>query len=104
MTAEAFGPNERFLAPDHVALPANHQATPIFPDLDGDGVLDFFYHNHYKPAPENAWDMALGCTVQGGVPCFESLSAGDLMHITEDPAVYANIKRSCMREGRRSAS
>ena len=99
VTAEAFGPNERFLAPDHVALPANHQATPIFPDLDGDGVLDFFYHNHYKPSPDKAWDIALGCTVQGGVPCFESLSAGDLMHITEDPAVYANIKRSCKGKG-----
>ena len=33
-------------APDTGLFPS--QATPIFPDLDGDGVLDVFYHNNFR--------------------------------------------------------
>ena len=95
VSQEAWGPNPHFLKPDHVGQGANHQATPYFPDLDGDGILDFFYHNHFRSNLHHEWDVGLGCTTEGGTPCFESIRADQILTVTEDPAIYADVPVNC---------
>lgn len=61
---------------NHSGMPRAHQGTPSFPDFNNDGLLDYFYHNHYESDPNNAWDMGLavpGSNFEGG-PYYESVS------------------------------
>eukprot|EP00927_Polykrikos_kofoidii_P017523 TRINITY_DN17_c0_g1_i1.p1 TRINITY_DN17_c0_g1~~TRINITY_DN17_c0_g1_i1.p1 ORF type:complete len:685 (+),score=89.54 TRINITY_DN17_c0_g1_i1:44-2056(+) len=45
---------------NHVGYPRRYAGTPVFADFNNDGVLDFFYHNHYQMLPEQDWDVGLG--------------------------------------------
>eukprot|EP00927_Polykrikos_kofoidii_P017525 TRINITY_DN17_c0_g1_i3.p1 TRINITY_DN17_c0_g1~~TRINITY_DN17_c0_g1_i3.p1 ORF type:complete len:687 (+),score=92.26 TRINITY_DN17_c0_g1_i3:47-2062(+) len=50
----------KWYAWNHVGYPRRYAGTPVFADFNNDGVLDFFYHNHYQMLPEEDWDVGLG--------------------------------------------
>jgi hypothetical protein len=90
----AAGFSSRLFALDEVTAIADHLATPMFPaSVDGESVLGICsYDNLCKPGGAIVWEfMALGCTVQGGVPCFENISAGGSTNKT-GRTVLANVK------------
>jgi hypothetical protein len=47
---------------NHVGLPRRYAGTPVFADLNKDGLPDFFYHNHYQMLPESDWDVGISLT------------------------------------------
>eukprot|EP00927_Polykrikos_kofoidii_P004584 TRINITY_DN1180_c0_g1_i1.p1 TRINITY_DN1180_c0_g1~~TRINITY_DN1180_c0_g1_i1.p1 ORF type:complete len:687 (+),score=98.60 TRINITY_DN1180_c0_g1_i1:85-2145(+) len=76
VSANAFPPE--WYAWNHVGFPRRYASTPAFPDLNGDGVLDFFYHNHFQNHPENDWDLGISRgtnTVESGEPFFINATA-----------------------------
>lgn len=44
---------------NHVGYPRRYACTPVFQDINGDGLADFFYHNHYQASPEKEWDLGI---------------------------------------------
>mmetsp|Transcript_11143 Transcript_11143/g.29644 ORF Transcript_11143/g.29644 Transcript_11143/m.29644 type:complete len:718 (+) Transcript_11143:75-2228(+) len=50
---------KQWYAWNHSGFPRSHQGTPSFPDFNGDGLLDYFYHNHYEAHPNECWDIGL---------------------------------------------
>jgi len=67
---------------NHSGFPRSHQGTPTFVDFDANGVLDYFYHNHYQGDPAKDWDMGLSsgkCDFSGKEPYYESIGADHLL-------------------------
>lgn len=70
---------------DHVGFPRRYAGTPVFPDFNRDGVLDFFYHNHYEMFPETQWDVGISNgnnTLSFGKPFWTNVGA-KILHSTE---------------------
>eukprot|EP00927_Polykrikos_kofoidii_P004586 TRINITY_DN1180_c0_g2_i2.p1 TRINITY_DN1180_c0_g2~~TRINITY_DN1180_c0_g2_i2.p1 ORF type:complete len:694 (+),score=80.45 TRINITY_DN1180_c0_g2_i2:76-2157(+) len=85
VSGHAFPPE--WYAWNHVGFPRRYACTPTFPDLDGDGVLDFFYHNHFQQYPESDWDLGISKgtnTVESGEPFFTNATSAYIMS-TEIP-------------------
>merc|ERR1719343_940062 len=67
---------------NHSGFARSHQGTPTFVDFNHDGVLDYFYHNHYQGEPSTDWDMGLSspsCDFSGQLPFYESVGAKALL-------------------------
>eukprot|EP00927_Polykrikos_kofoidii_P053787 TRINITY_DN4833_c0_g2_i1.p1 TRINITY_DN4833_c0_g2~~TRINITY_DN4833_c0_g2_i1.p1 ORF type:complete len:692 (-),score=80.15 TRINITY_DN4833_c0_g2_i1:601-2484(-) len=70
---------------NHVGFPRRYAGTPVFPDFNGDGVPDFFYHNHYRSSPEFDWDLGISFgnnTIASG-RAFWASSGQDVFESTE---------------------
>lgn len=85
VSAGAFPPE--WYAWNHVGFPRRYACTPAFPDLNGDGVLDFFYHNHFQNNPEVDWDLGISKgsnKIESGEPFFMNATAAFIVS-TEVP-------------------
>jgi len=62
---------------NHSGMPRSHQGTPTFVDLNKDGLLDYFYHNHYEEQPQTDWDLGLAeqGVKTGKGPFYKSIGA-----------------------------
>jgi hypothetical protein len=67
---------------DHVGMPRRYCGTPVFVDLDEDGTLDFFYHNHYEMDPAKEWDLGLSTPSAGKSLAYKSI--GDKLFVSTD--------------------
>lgn len=64
----------------------------MFTDLNGDGILDLVYTNHYRHEPASEWDVGLGRIQLGGTPSFEAIDGSKVFSLSEDNATYVNTR------------
>eukprot|EP00927_Polykrikos_kofoidii_P022703 TRINITY_DN2111_c0_g1_i2.p1 TRINITY_DN2111_c0_g1~~TRINITY_DN2111_c0_g1_i2.p1 ORF type:complete len:657 (-),score=99.69 TRINITY_DN2111_c0_g1_i2:381-2351(-) len=69
---------------NHVGFPRRYAGTPVFADLNNDGVLDFFYHNHYQMLPQTDWDVGVSAAIDANDMKYSSVGE-QLILSTEIP-------------------
>eukprot|EP00927_Polykrikos_kofoidii_P044113 TRINITY_DN3816_c0_g1_i1.p1 TRINITY_DN3816_c0_g1~~TRINITY_DN3816_c0_g1_i1.p1 ORF type:complete len:731 (-),score=114.02 TRINITY_DN3816_c0_g1_i1:32-2182(-) len=78
---------------NHVGYPRRYASTPVFRDINDDGRVDFFYHNHFEQHPETDWDFGISRVNESGNPSvfFEAATSRYFVCTEVQDTLYTRI-------------
>jgi len=96
---------EEWYSWNHSGFPRSHQGTPTFVDFNKDGLLDYFYHNHYQGNPKTDWDMGIaekaitsfGSKLEG--PFYTSVGSKSFIHTEPDDSKWKTPEQAMDTHG-----